>query len=306
MICAVRHAYLIIAHANWEQLKLLIKALDHANNDLFIHIDKKAENIPIEDLKSAAAKSKVHIYSEYKVYWGSFELVQTELLLFEKAHPYHYDYYHLLSGSDLPIKSNETIDAFFEAHKGMEFVHFDTEERLRTDHEIGRRTRLYHFLQNYRRRYKVPFFNALFTFMERVLLVLQLAVGVDRQRKYPEFIIKYGSQWVSITDALVEHILSQKDLIYKVFPRTNCADELFIQSLVFNSAFKDRLFDQNYDDDIHANMRLIDMKTRGRNGSPYTWRIGDWDEIRQSDCLFARKFDLNLDSEIIEKVLHLT
>lgn len=163
---------MIIAHTNWEQLKLLITLLDHENHDLFLHIDKKAKNVPTNELLSAATRSNVHIYSEYKVYWGGFVQVQTELFLFEKAHRYHYDYYHLLSGSDLPIKSNAYIDAFFEAHKGMEFVHYDTEERLRTDHEIGRRTRLYHFLQNYRRRYKLPFFNALFTFMERVLLAL--------------------------------------------------------------------------------------------------------------------------------------
>lgn len=298
----MRHAYLIIAHAGWEQLKILLKLLDYENNDIYIHIDKKAKSVPISDLKSATTKSNIEIYCEYKVYWGSFELVQTELLLFQKARERCYDYYHLISGTDMPIKSQEHINRFFEEHKGLEFVHFDTEERLKIDHEIGRRTHLYHFLQNYRRRYKIQFFNSVFTFLERVLLLVQMAIGVDRLKKYPEFVIKYGSQWVSITGDLVSYILSQQEMIYRIFKYTNCADELFIQSIVYNSNFNERLYDKNYDDNMHGNMRLIDMKRRGHSGNPYTWENGDWPEIRNSDCLFARKFSMSVDEQIINQV----
>lgn len=298
----MRHAYLIIAHADWEQLKILIRKLDSDNSDIYIHIDKKAKNVPKEEIKATAVKSKVFIYQEYKVYWGSFELVQTELLLFENAHANKYDYYHLISGADLPIKSKQYIDSFFEKNNGYEFVHFDMEERLKKDHEIGRRTRLYHFLQNYRRRYKIGALNSFFTFVERVLLVVQIVLKVDRMKKYPDFRVKYGSQWVSITDSLVNYILSQKDFIGSVFRYTNCADELFIQSLVYNSHFKERLYDKNYDDDVRGNMRLIDMKQRGHNGNPYTWTINDWEEIKESPCLFARKFNLNKDRQIIDLI----
>ena len=37
-----KHAYLIIAHNNFEQLKNLIHALDDTRNDIYVHIDKKA------------------------------------------------------------------------------------------------------------------------------------------------------------------------------------------------------------------------------------------------------------------------
>lgn len=298
----MRHAYLIIAHSGWDQLKMLIGCLDSNNTDIYIHIDKKAKNVPTEDIKFTAKKSHVEIYSEYKVYWGSFELVQVELLLFKKALEKHYDYYHLISGADLPIKPKSYIDEFFEKNSGFEFVHFDTKERLRTDKELGRRTRLYHFLQNYRRRYRVSVFNAFFTFLERCLLAAQLVLHVDRTKKHPDFQIRYGSQWVSITNEFVRYIISQEPLICDVFKCTNCADELFIQSLVYNSEFRDKLYDRNFDDDIHANMRLIDMKNRGNNGNPYTWRDADWEEIQSSDCLFARKFSFDVDKEIVGKV----
>lgn len=301
----LQHAYLIIAHSNWEQLKILLQLLDEENNAIYIHVDAKAKNVPVNALQQMVKKAHITLIQKYKVYWGSFELVQTELLLFAEAYKKHYDYYHLLSGVDLPIKTQKEINDFFEENRGCEFVQYDTDDRLKNDREINRRTRLYHFLQNYRRRYKHNVANALFTLLERISLAVQLVLRVDRMKRHPNLTIKYGSQWVSITDELVGYILEQEHLIYDVFHCTNCADELFIQTLVYNSKFKERLYDKEYDDDVRGNMRLIDMKTRGHNGNPYTWKMADLDEIKKSECLFARKFDSNADHEIINEIYQL-
>lgn len=298
----MKHAYLILAHNNWEQLKLLVSLLDDADNDIYIHIDKKAKAFPLDEIKASAKISRVEILQEYKIYWGSFEMVQAELLLFETAHWKKYDYYHLISGADLPIKQMEYIKEFFEKNNGKEFIHYDTDKRLREDKEIGRRTRLYHFLQNYRRRYKLKAVNEVFTFMERVFLVIQLVLKVNRNKKYPDFEIRYGSQWVSITDNLVSYILTQKEKINQMFRYTNCADELFIQSLVYNSEFRNKLYDDKFDNSVEANMRLIDWK-RGSNGNPYVWQASDIDEIKRSKCLFARKFSISSCMEIAKKVI---
>lgn len=37
-----------------------------------------------------------------------------------------YCYYHLISGADLPLKTQDEIHAFFEHHQGHEFVHLGT------------------------------------------------------------------------------------------------------------------------------------------------------------------------------------
>ena len=36
-----RHAFLIMAHNNKEQLLELLRQLDHTRNDIYIHIDRK-------------------------------------------------------------------------------------------------------------------------------------------------------------------------------------------------------------------------------------------------------------------------
>ena len=44
--CPMKHAYLIIAHHEFDILNKLIQAIDDERNDIFIHFDKKVRNCP--------------------------------------------------------------------------------------------------------------------------------------------------------------------------------------------------------------------------------------------------------------------
>ena len=293
----MRHAFLIIAHNNWRQLKKLIQLLDCENHDIFVHIDKRAKGFDKSFFDDAVQSSDLSFFSEYKVYWGGFSIVQAEMLLFEEAAKRGYDYYHLLSGADLPLVSNSELDRFFSENSGYEFIQYD-DEKLNNDPEIARRTRLYHFLQNYRRRFSVKALNSLFTFLERVLLVLQLLLRVNRTKSL-DWQVKYGSQWVSISDALVNEILKNKEKIIKTFSKTNCADELFVQTVAYNCGFKDKLYKNN--GSTPDNMRFIDWE-RGSNGNPYTFTKQDLGLLMSCGKLFARKFSETADEEIINDI----
>lgn len=293
----MRHAFLIIAHNNWWQLKKLIECLDADNHDIYVHIDKKSKDFDIQYFTGATRKSTVNFYSEYAVYWGGFSQVQVELFLFEKSHQRNYDYYHLISGADLPLKNNQEIDAFFEKNQGKEFVLYD-DEQLKNDPEISRRTKYYHYLQNYRRRYSQKWKNEFFTFCERVSLVIQIMLHVNRVKDL-DWTVKYGSNWVSITDDLVAELLKQKDKIAKVFSCTNCADELFVQTVAFNCGFKDRIYCQ--ENGMTENVRFIDW-AHGKNGNPYTFRNLDYKSLKTNKNLFARKFSELVDKEIIQRI----
>ena len=293
----MRHAFLIIAHNNWWQLKQLIQLLDAENHDIYIHIDKKSESFLEKEFLNLTVKSRVYFFKEYEVFWGGFSQVQVELFLFEKAYQQKYDYYHLISGADLPLKSNRKIDAFFEKNQGKEFILYDN-EKLMNDPEISRRTRYYHYLQNYRRRYSQKWKNEFFTFCERISLVVQIVLHVNRVKNL-DWIVKYGSQWVSITNDLVAELLIQKDKITKVFSCTNCADELFVQTVAYNCGFKDKIYCSV--DGMTENVRFIDW-TRGKNGNPYTFRIQDYQSLQMNKNLFARKFSESIDKEIIQSI----
>lgn len=294
----MKHAFLIIAHNNWWQLKQLIQILDDVDNDIYIHIDRKSMDFNLSDFEGIVKKSKLHIDQKYKVYWGGYSQVQVELFLFEKAQEVGYDYYHLLSGADLPLKTNSEIHRFFEENKGKQFIEYD-EDKLLNDPEIDRRTRYYHYLQNYRRRYSRKVLNDFFTFCERVSLVMQIIFQINRIKKL-DWEIKYGSNWVSITDELVKVILSNKEKIEKVFSCTNCADELFVQTIAYNCGFKDCIY--ALPSEKTDNMRFIDW-SRGKNGNPYTFRAEDFELLKEQDAVFARKFSETVDNEIIKKIV---
>lgn len=270
----MKHAFLIIAHNNWWQLKKLIECLDSDTHDIYVHVDKKSKDFDESYFRNSATKSSLKFYREFEVYWGGFSQVQVEMFLLKQACSNGYDYYHIISGADLPLKSNEEIDSFFEKNKGKEFILYD-EEALKGNPEISRRAKYYHFLQNYRRRYAEKWKNSFFTFCERISLVLQIVFGVNRVKNL-DWQIKYGSQWVSITDELVKVILANEEKITSVFSYTNCADELFIQTIAFNCGFKDHIFQPA--DKQAANLRYIDW-SRGKNGNPYTYRLKDIDML---------------------------
>ena len=76
------------------------------------------------------------------------------------------------------------------------------------------------FFKIHRRRYTENWKNSFFTFCERVSLVLQIIFGVNRVKNL-DWQIKYGSQWVSITNELVKTILEHEEKITSIFQYTN-------------------------------------------------------------------------------------
>lgn len=66
------------------------------------------------------------------------------------------------------------------------------------------------------------------------------------------------------------------------------ADELFLQTVIWNSPYRNTLYREDWDDDYRSCLRYIDWN-RGR---PYIFLISDKKELDSVDgFLFARKFD---------------
>ena len=107
----MKHAWLVIAHNEFEILQMLIDALDHPESDIYVHIDKKVKELPVLH----ASKSKLQVLEKrLDVRWGSVSQIECELLLFETANEHGpYDYYHVISGATLPLKPFSELDAFF-------------------------------------------------------------------------------------------------------------------------------------------------------------------------------------------------
>lgn len=58
----MKFAYLIMAHNNPEQLKILLKLLDHKENDIYLHIDKRNHDISVPDIVKCVKSASLHVY----------------------------------------------------------------------------------------------------------------------------------------------------------------------------------------------------------------------------------------------------
>lgn len=292
----MKFAYLIIAHTRFDQVAKLLELLDDERNDLYIHIDQKvsdAVDIFQKTLKPAAQKSKLYFVKQHNVMWGGESQIETELELLRAATKRKYDYYHLISGMDLPLKTQNEIHKFFEKHTGKEFIHFGSNEDAR------KRCQYYWLYQETLGSVANAGVSKKVCNKLRTLSIFaQKLLGIDRVKKYGIYEnIAIGSNWFSITDLLARYVVSKEQEILKCYKNTYCCDEVFLQTLVKNSSYKNNLYSYAVDD-YHANMRDIDWK-RGR---PYTWRNTDFDELMKSNYLFARKFDEQIDNQIIDRI----
>lgn len=286
-----KHAYLIIAHNNFEILEKTLKILDDEKNDFFIHIDKKVKNFDFEKLKNIVKKSKIIFTERIDVKWGHSSQIDCELLLLKSAIKSSYSYYHLISGVDMPIKSKGEIYNFFEKNIGKEFIHFK-DKKYNID--LNKRFEVYHFFP-YCSRSK---FKYIIGIIEIISITLQQILKINRIKdRSIEF--QKGANWFSITSDFAKYVLSKEKWIMNTFKYSSCCDEIFLQTLLINSRFKESLYNKNFDDNhITSIKRYIDWK----RGTPYTFRKEDFYDLINSGALFARKFDLNIDRVIVDMI----
>lgn len=287
----MRHAYMIMAHSQFELLELLVRCLDWPQNDIFIHVDAKVKDFDFEHFGSLTKDSTVYFTERFDIGWGGDGMILCELAMLKQAERGEYDYYHLLSGVDLPLRSAAQIQAFFEKNRGYEFVHFCGPSFSREQSVIDR-VRYWYPLQN-----RLGRGHKVLLYASGVVHRAQKLLGVDRLKKAP-FELKCGSQWFSITHDLAQYALSEEAWICRYFCKGLAADELFLQTLVWNSDFKERLYRPNDVGDYHSCLRWVDW-TRG---DPYVFRSGDYEALVASDYLFARKFDIRNDRAVCERI----
>ena len=280
-----RHAYLIMAHNNFEQLKKLVECIDYKDNDIYIHIDKKVKNIDYNNIEKNVVYSRIYwINKRINVKWGDYSQVKCEMLLLKKAFEKKYLYYHLISGSDMLLKKPEIINEFFEKNKGKEFLHF--ESSTQNKEYIDRISKYYFFVGRNKNIVKKILYKSILFFQKPF------------KRKVNNLIVLKGANWCSITNDFVKYLIDNEKYIKHIFNHTLNPDEIFMQTMLINSKFKERLYYNKFDNNYESIMYCIDWK----RGNPYEFTMDDYDYLNNSKMLFARKFNWNKDKNIIEKL----
>lgn len=267
----MKHAYLILAHTSVKLLTELIASLDDERNDIYIHLDKKF-NIDLSVLQTQKSRLRP-ISQRLDARWGDYSLVKAEYLLYETAFSNGpYEYYHLLSGVDHPVKTQDYIHDFCKKNKGKEFIGFALHTPKR---EIQWRSQHY-FL--FSKSFKSS--NLLLKVIRSAFARFQTLIGYKRT----DLTVLKGCQWTSVTNEFVAYLIDNKKNIEQIFNHTYCPDEFVAQTLCWNSHFKNNIYDLS--DEFNGCLRFI------------TWKEGviqnmddvSAEEMVYSNKLFARKF----------------
>lgn len=272
-------AYLILAHKNPEQIIRLVHELNTVNTAFFIHIDQNtADQIYNQVVENLRELPNVHFVTRHKSYWGHFSLVKATLQGMNEisSENVEFDYTVVLSGQDYPLLPNQYISRVLEKNKGLEFMEYSPMPRKDWSYGGMDRIEYWHFYPPNDPQ--------------------GLAREEFPKRKFPTGFKPFGgSNWYCLTRECIDYICNfvkaNSDFV-SFFEYVLVPEEIFFHTIVLNSPFKDRV--------VNENLRYIEWSPNSSN--PNTLVKEDYQKIIKSSKLFARKFDITKDAEILDMI----
>lgn len=281
----IKVAFLMQCHKNPEQINLLLEALNHPMVDVFVHVDKKSQAIKDKITQRAG----VYILPEQQcvdVQWAQYSQVEATLQLLRAAvNRGGYSHYWLISGQDYPLRPMDNILDFLEANQEANFIECSQ-------------------IKPFNKRNDVYFPNSVIgrKLWQKVLKNLWIYGTGGWNKTFPIFKRKapddfkywFGSQWWCLNSTTAQWIidyLNEHTEYEKFFEHSLCSDECFFQTLVMNSPFANT-----------TKPYLHYIKWEKGKSSPRTLTTIDYEELKKTEKIIARKFDIDVDTEIIERL----
>ena len=272
----MRICYLIIMHHKFEQAARMIRRLAAPHVSFVIHVDSRVDEHSFQRFKRDIAPFySIFFARRRRAKWGSYSLLQAMINCIDTAVTNcSFDRCVLLSGQDYPIKSNQQIISYFEAHPRVEFIEAfprDASDATAPGWSPYYRFRLYHIWIGNRRR-PLPY------------LVKPL----------PDFPIYHGSAWWALSRDAVLYLYNEffKNGKYRrAFQWGFLVEEACLQTMIMNSPFSDRVAGQD-----------ITFTEWPPTSGPHSkvLEVADFETLKASPKLFARKFDADIDVKILD------
>ncbi|MBL7760925.1 MAG: hypothetical protein JNK08_09530 [Sediminibacterium sp.] len=275
----MRIAHLIITYTNPKQTERMIRRMQDPKFDFYIHVDAK---LPLSS--HAYLKKIPNVYlikNRIKVQWAAYSTVQAafnsirEILESGRS----YDFITLMSGQDYPIKSIAEIKQFYADRKGKLLLKY---RKFEGEWEEGMLRVSRYFLTDFKFKGQ--------HFLERVIN------RIMPPKKLPAGLQFYGSSmfW-SLSPDVLEYVLqqfSENKRLVRFFKFCWAPDEFLFQTMILNSPFAGRVINEN----------AFFYKHIPQTPNPKILGMEDWNDIRDSDRIIARKFDCIKSPEILNRI----
>ena len=272
-------ACLIVTYTSAKQTKRMVDKLNNGSIDFYIHVDKKLD---IETHRILFDTPNVYFVTDrIDVKWAGFSTVQAAFNGIKQiaASGNNYEFVNLITGQDYPIKSAGYIIDFLQQNIGKQFIEYKDFE---TDwQEANARIDRFHFENlNIWGKHKLA---AIINFF-------------SMKRKMPGNLHMYGIStfWTLSQECamyVVNYVEEHKDL-NRFLHYTWGSDEFIFQTVLMSSPYKDNIVNNNY--------RYVDWSAGGAR--PKFLKTEDFDQIIASEAIFGRKFNIEIDENILDLV----
>ncbi|VXD15218.1 Core-2/I-Branching enzyme [Planktothrix serta PCC 8927] len=253
------------------------------------HHDFSKCDLSVDKLPQNISFVRPHIETS----WGDFSIVEATIqaikLMYESANSP--DWFILLSGSDYPIKTAKEI--LSDLTSSQYDAHIHHEEIIYKVYKQNVKMSLIWQLLAYQRYcsyelFSIPFLNPLKIRLEHPLLTKPFLPFSEKLRCFA------GSQWFSANQRAADYIIKfhhQKNALTSHYRRRMFTDESYFQTILANAPHL-KLKNDDY--------RYVDWSTQGAH--PKTMEMEDLPNLLSSSCHFARKFDIDVDSNILDQL----
>ena len=297
--------YLILAHKNPLQLGRMIERLDDGASKFFIHLDAKT---PIEPFAACLEGAHIcFIEPRERCVWGDFSIVQATIHLMEAASK-EQGVFILMSGQDYPIQSQGYINAFLESNKGFDFIEIEPLEEKWKPKMVKDKLEHYHILHSEERGHSncyAPFRHC--SVFQKLRTLTHLLKGRLSRKNFrllcslPKRVAPFerqyaGSQFWAFSErtfyAVLNYIREHKAALEGYYKYTSSPDEIYFHSVLMHLVAKDST--------IKLKEQITYVNYFRKNNVFVT---EDFDKLTSAKGkLFARKFDTDIDIEILNKL----
>lgn len=268
-------AYLIMMHQQPSQFARLFQSIYHQDNIYAIHVDKRASPLVQQDVALIIKHYPNAFLMESEITtWGGYSLVHVMLkgikALLEKSSDWQF--FINLSGQDFPLRSQGSIMELLQQYAGYSFLSIEDQRKDRpsTLH------RLHHFVTR------------------------QALTGEPVARKtlrpfLPATVPYISSPWMILARNFCEFVTHsvEVEMIQNFYRNTLVAEEGFFPTVLMNTSYEGGIVNdckREVDWIMYGNVRL-----RNR-----VFTLDDANRLLKSTGLFARKFDEDIDGQILE------
>ena len=297
--------YLILAHKNPLQLSRMIERLDDGASKFFIHLDAKT---PIEPFAACLEGGHIRfIEPRERCVWGDFSIVRATIHLMEAASK-EQGIFILMSGQDYPIQSQGYINAFLESNKGFDFIEIEPLEEKWKPKMVKDKLEHYHILHSEERGHSncyAPFAHC--SVFQKLRTLMHLLKGRLSRKNFrllcslPKRVAPFerqyaGSQFWAFSErtfyAVLQYIRKHKAALEEYYKYTSSPDEIYFHSVLMHLVAKDST--------IKLKEQITYVNYFRKNNVFIT---EDFDKLTSAKGkLFARKFDTDIDIEILNKL----